>query len=107
MSAVPAETQVLNALRDVLSAASLGAQGIHIMRGVDDAFEPTELPAVNLILVQEDIDTPSTFGGGLGVPLLQTHSLQLVVQVEVHYLLKWNQVFKNFVEAKQVEKEGS
>jgi hypothetical protein len=78
---VPAETQVLNALRDVLSAANLGAQGIHIMRGVDDAFEPAELPAVNLILVQEDIDTPSTIGGGLSVPLLQTHNLQLVVQV--------------------------
>lgn len=77
----PVDTQIMHAVRATLQAANLGA-GIHVDRTDADPFELTELPAINLIAVEESISTPSLIGAAHD-GVLQTHSFQLVVQVVV------------------------
>jgi hypothetical protein len=77
----PVNTQVLNALAKLLNAASTGASGVHVSRGESDPFESDELPAINLVMLDEDIATPTVIGSGVGVQRLQVHTLRLVVQV--------------------------
>lgn len=79
---IPVETQILAAAKALLLSANTDAgTSVHVSRGDADPFEAGELPAINLLLLSDDVDTPSVIGGGLGVPLLQMHSLELVVQV--------------------------
>lgn len=78
---IPLDSQILAALQALLLAApNLGA-GVHVGRSDADPFEPAELPAVNLLVVDEDIAASVPMGAALGAPVLQTHRLKLVVQV--------------------------
>lgn len=77
----PVNTKVLKALETLLTAATTGATGVHVARGEAEPFEVGELPAINLLMLDEDIATPSVVGAGVGVPRLQVHSIRLVVQV--------------------------
>jgi hypothetical protein len=77
----PVDTQLLDALKALLQAAALPVVGVHVARSEADPFEPDELPAVNILPVQEDIVSPTTIGAARGAPVLQVHRFQLVVQV--------------------------
>ena len=77
----PVDTQILTALDALLKAAGLTGVGVHIGRSDADPFEPGELPAVNLLPVDESITTDSRVGSAVGAKVLQAHSLSLVVQV--------------------------
>lgn len=77
----PAETQVLQAVMAVLQSANLGAS-LHMDRTEADPFELRELPAINLLAVDEGVSTPTTIGMAYD-SVLQLHSLQVVVQAVV------------------------
>jgi hypothetical protein len=82
MSAVPADTQVLHALADVIAAAPVDALlPVHIGRGDDDPFDASELPAINLLIVNTGISTRSRQGAAVGVRVLEENQVQIVVQV--------------------------
>lgn len=78
---VPVDSQILAALKALLLGADVGAEGVHIGRSEADPFEAGELPAVNLLALDEDVFSPVTIGAAVGVPVLQTHNFKLVVQV--------------------------
>lgn len=80
-TATPADSQILAALKALLLAAGVQCMGVHVGRSEADPFEAAELPAVNLLTLDEDVFSPSTLGAAVGVPVLQTHSFKLVVQV--------------------------
>lgn len=78
----PVSTQILDALATVLRSASSGAVTIDVDRDNEaEPYEPSELPAVNLIPVDEDIGIESMAGAAIGVPLLQDVTLAVVLQV--------------------------
>lgn len=77
----PVDTQILTALEALLKAAGLEGVGVHIGRSDADPFEPSELPAVNLLPIDESVATQSRMGSAVGQKVLQQHSLSLVVQV--------------------------
>jgi hypothetical protein len=78
----PIEDQILAAAKALLLAANTGAgTSVHLSRGDADPFDTAELPAINLLLLNDEIETPQTIGAAMGVPVLQLHSLDLVVQV--------------------------
>jgi hypothetical protein len=79
---LPVEVQILDAVQALLLSANTDAgQGVHQSRGDADPFATTDLPAINLLLLSDEVETPSVMGGGLGVPVLQLHNLELIVQV--------------------------
>lgn len=76
------DQQILDALAALLTPAATGAASVHVER--DDAaepFEPAELPAINLLAVEDQIATPTRTGMGVGSPVLQVHRLAVVVQI--------------------------
>jgi hypothetical protein len=78
----PVSTQILAAYQALLLAAATGAgASVHVDRTAETPFEPAELPAVNLLLVDEDIDQPAPFGAARGQPVLQVHALRIVREV--------------------------
>lgn len=81
MSGVTVDQQILDALAVLLSPAATGATSVHVER--DDSaepYEPAELPAINLLAVEEAVSTPSSFGMAYQ-PVLQVRTLALVVQI--------------------------
>lgn len=77
-----AATQILAAYQALLLAAGTDAgDSVHVDRTTETPFEAAELPAINLLLVDEDIDQPAPFGAARGQPVLQTHGLRLVCEV--------------------------
>lgn len=77
----PVDTQILAALDALIKAAGITGVGVHIGRSDADPFEPGELPAVNLLPIDESITTESRMGSAMGAKVLQAHSFSLVVQV--------------------------
>lgn len=78
----PVSTQILAAYQALLIAAATGAgTSVHVDRTDQTPFEPAELPAVNLLLVDEDIDQPAPFGAARGAAVLQVHALRIVREV--------------------------
>lgn len=78
----PASTQILAAYRALLLAAATDAgTSVHVDRTTETPFEASELPAINLLLVDEDIDQPAPFGAARGQAVLQTHALRLICEV--------------------------
>jgi len=77
----PVDQQVLDALKALLQPAALAVMGVHVGRSDADPFEPAELPAVNLLPIEEDISTDSRLGSAVGCRVLQMHGFSVVVQV--------------------------
>lgn len=77
----PVDSQILAALKTLLRAALPASVGVHTGRSDADPFLPEELPAVNLLPVEEEVSSPSTMGSAAGVAVLRAHRLALVVQV--------------------------
>lgn len=76
------DQQILDALAALLAPAATGAATVDVER--DDSAEPyetAELPAINLLAVEDQIFAPTRIGMGLGEPVLQVHRLALVVQI--------------------------
>lgn len=75
-----ADMQVLDALAALLTPAATGATTVDVER--DDAAEPypaAELPAINILAVDESIDTQQMLLGH--APMFQVRRLSLVVQI--------------------------
>lgn len=78
----PVDTQVLQAIAALLLAAGTDAgTSVHMHRTEADAFEPSELPAINLLAVEEGIQTTGPLDVASASGAVHTHSLQVVVQV--------------------------
>ena len=77
----PVDTQILTALDALIKAAGIAGVGVHIGRSDADPFEPSELPAVNLLPIDESITTETRMGSAVGAKVLQMHALSIVVQV--------------------------
>lgn len=78
----PVDSQILAALKALLdSQVWPTGVGVHVGRSDADPFELAELPAVNLLPIDEDVSTASMMGAAVGVPVLQLHTIKLVVQV--------------------------
>jgi hypothetical protein len=78
---LPVDSQILAALSALLLAAGTDAgTSVHVHRTEADAFEPSELPAINLLAVEEGIQTQGPLDASAG-GAVHTHSLQVVVQV--------------------------
>jgi hypothetical protein len=78
----PVDSQILAALKALLDGQVWpSAVGVHVGRSDADPFELTELPAVNLLPIDEDVSAASMMGAAVGVPVLQLHTIKLVVQV--------------------------
>lgn len=78
----PVSTQIMDALATVLRAANTGACSIDVDR--DNEAEPygvEELPALNILAVDEDVSIESLAGAAVGVPMLQDVTLAVVLQV--------------------------
>jgi hypothetical protein len=74
--------QIVQRLKALIVAANTAALGsVHIGRSEGDPFEPEELPAVNLLLVEDKRSDMTRFGAALGVGVLQQHMLTLVMEV--------------------------
>jgi hypothetical protein len=79
---VSAASQILDAYQALLLAAATDAgDSVHQDRTAETPFEPIELPAINLLLVDEDIDQPAPFGAARGQPVLQTHAMRILCEV--------------------------
>lgn len=78
----PVDSQILAALRALVLAANTDAgQKVDIERTEDDPYEADgDLPAINLLLVEESIRTPSTMGM-VASGADHDHRLNVVVQV--------------------------
>lgn len=78
----PVSTQILDALAARLRAISSGARSIDVDRDNEaEPYQPDELPAINIIPVDEDVSTAAMVGAGVGVPLRQDVSLAVVLQI--------------------------
>lgn len=78
----PVSTQILDALAALLASAATGAATVDIDRDNDaEPYQPDELPALNIIPVDEDIGTDSLVGAALGRPLQQDVSFVVVLQI--------------------------
>ena len=78
----PVSTHILDTLAAVLQAANTGACTIDVDR--DNEAEPygvDELPALNILAVEEDVGTESLMGAAVGVSMLQDVTLTVVLQV--------------------------
>jgi hypothetical protein len=78
----PVSTRILDALAALLQAANTGAFTVDVDR--DNEAEPygvEELPALNILAVEEDVDIESLVGAAVGVPMLQDVTLSVVLQV--------------------------
>ena len=79
----PVDTQLLAALQTLLVAANTNAGArVFVDRTAADPFQPNELPAINLVSVEEGVTAPSTMGAAFQ-GMHQNHVFQLVVQVLV------------------------
>lgn len=82
MSAVPVCSQILAALQVLFSQPGIGAATVDIDR--DNEAEPyttVELPAINIIPVEENVSAPNLIGAGLRAPVWQDVSLTVVLQI--------------------------
>lgn len=78
----PVSTQILDALALRLRATQTGAASIDVDRDNEaEPYQPDELPAINIIPVDEDVSNPTTLGAGAGVALRQDVSLAVVLQI--------------------------
>lgn len=79
----PVESQVLAALQALLVAAATSAgPRVFVDRTAADPFTAAELPAINLVSVEEGVSAQTTMGAAYqGMP--QNHVFQVVVQVLV------------------------
>jgi hypothetical protein len=75
----PVDTQVLAAVKALL-VGQTDALSIDTHRTEADPYTTAQLPAINLLAVEESIATPTTIGMAQGGAAHQ-HRLQLVVQV--------------------------
>jgi len=80
----PVSTHILDALAVEVRAAvrALGVSTVDVDRDNDaEPYQADELPAVNIIPVDEDVSNPAMFGSGVGVPLRQDVTLAVVLQI--------------------------
>lgn len=76
------DQQILDALAALLTPAATGAATVDVERDDNaEPYEPAELPAINLLAVEDQISSSARVGMGVGVPVLQVHRLALVVQI--------------------------
>jgi hypothetical protein len=78
----PVSTKILDALAALLVAAGTGAVTVDVDR--DNEAEPygvDELPALNILAVDEDVSVETVAGAAVGVPMLQDVTLSVVLQV--------------------------
>ena len=75
----PVDTQVLNAVKALIDAAATAASSVDIDRTEADPYTPADLPAINLLAVEESTQhlTPLNLAAGA----VCVNRLQLVVQV--------------------------
>ena len=78
----PVSTLILDALAARLRAISSGARSVDVDRDNEaEPYQPDELPAINIIPVDEDVSSPAMVGAAVGVPLRQDVSLAVVLQI--------------------------
>jgi hypothetical protein len=78
----PVSTQILDALVALLQAASTGAATVDVDRDNEaEPYEPGELPAINVIPVEEDVSADRLMGAAVGVPIRQDVTLAVVLQI--------------------------
>lgn len=80
----PVSTQILDALAALVRAAvrELRVATVDVDRDNDaEPYQPDELPAVNIIPVDEDVAVDSMAGAAVGVPMLQDVTLAVVLQI--------------------------
>ena len=79
----PVDSQVLEALKTLIVAAATAAGSrVFVDRTAADPFAAAELPAINLVSVEESVSTPSTVGAAYQ-GMQQNHTFQVVLQVLV------------------------
>lgn len=78
----PVSTHILDALAARLRSISSGARSVDVDRDNEaEPYQSDELPALNIIPVDEDVSTAAMVGAAVGVPLRQDVSLAVVLQI--------------------------
>lgn len=78
----PVNTQILDAMVQRLRAVTTGARSIDVDRDNEaEPYQSDELPALNIIPVDEDVSTGVMVGAAVGVPLRQDVTLAVVLQI--------------------------
>lgn len=78
----PVNTQILKTFAVLITAANVDAvMPVHIGRSEAEPFEPGELPAVNLLIIDESVSARSRQGAAQGVKVLEHNTIQIVAQV--------------------------
>ncbi len=80
----PVSTQILESMAVVIRAAAReqGIATVDVDRDNDaEPYQVDELPAINVIPVDEDVVVESFAGAAVGVPMLQDVTLAVVLQV--------------------------
>lgn len=78
----PVSTQILDALSARLAGAATGAATVDVDRDNQaEPYEAAELPALNIIPVDEEIDAAFMAGAAVGVPVRQDVTLAVVLQI--------------------------
>lgn len=78
----PVSTLILDAMAQRLRAVSTGARSIDVDRDNDaEPYQPEELPALNIIPVDEDVAAAVMVGAAVGIPIRQDVTLAVVLQI--------------------------
>lgn len=76
------DQQILDALALLLTPSATGAARVDVERDdTETPYEVPELPAINLLAVEDVIYSPTKIGLAVGHPVLQVHRLAIVVQI--------------------------
>lgn len=78
----PVSTQILDAMAQRLRAVATGASSIDVDRDNEaEPYQADELPAINVIPVDEEVSADLLMGAAVGVPIRQDVTLAVVLQI--------------------------
>lgn len=78
----PVSTQILDAMAVLVRGVSGEARTVDVDRDNEaEPYQPDELPAINLLPIEEDVSVDAMFGAAVGVPMLQDVTLAIVLQI--------------------------
>lgn len=78
----PVSTQILAAMSARLASTATGAATVDVDRDNEaEPYAPDELPALNIIPVDEEVSADVLVGAAVGVPMRQDVTLAVVLQI--------------------------
>jgi hypothetical protein len=78
----PVSTLILDAMAQRLRATSTVARSLDVDRANEaEPYQPDELPAINIIPVDEEVSAGVLVGAAVGIPIRQDVTLAVVLQI--------------------------